>query len=879
MLQKTRNEDAHELSLNERPHPSHTAQSSGVSAIGVYSTLPTRPVASTTVSYMPPTATNPTRFTEAHAWSPHPQDVLSMNRDAAKSLNSEFSSNSTATAVVSPPPTAVINTSLGGHITPPSYAPPAYASDAALPFASPSASSNIRMRTPSPNDPLVQQPGLASGQLSNPNSSPLVTLSSLPPGAVPFPSAETIAILKAQSHAVPDKIPDERYENFVSAKDDSIKLDASDHGSASASTSHQSITDHAASPPPLSGTRPFVEVHQNWSILPPDQDFQPPHQQHHLQEGQSYRDDSISSLSSTDEDPFLPPPPLHPATGRLIGPLPLKHSYDMQVRDKKKSTELVGPEWSSHRLKMPFSASNRCYLHTAPDTPSSKWDFIRTCLTPVRTTRDLEIAIKAYNPSTCSSGGAYAGDWIGLHQLTRYPRFESKILPYIIKMALKLPELVPEAPPMLFPQTAAEVAFDQKQCVSLVANMFLCTFPRRLPRHSSTTNEYSDFPDVHFAPLFLSSEEYLVNKLYCLCAYFDYHRNNADANNRVCFRRMVLKESPDWKGMTSLVSIPQITANKKIEDIEGVWQADFANKSIGGGVLGRGAVQEEIRFCVSPELFVSRLITSELASNEAMLISGSMKYCTYTGYSTSFKFSGAFNDVYGLKNVTEIVAFDAIGYKTPEDAKGQFMARDTLRELEKATVAFAPTCESSLPDVATGRWGCGAFNGNVTWKFLIQMLATSAVGRTMQFCTLSDANLTMKLEEFISYLKPMKPTIAEIYELMSKFDPSKLPSASAGHGQRGGGHRGGNDIVDPNGFEILPYIAMKLYSKRTKAEKKSHERRHPAVNPREQTQRQPSSQHHGAYVPQYADNGGRARDMMSSPSSSKHHSSGHPRHM
>jgi poly(ADP-ribose) glycohydrolase len=41
-----------------------------------------------------------------------------------------------------------------------------------------------------------------------------------------------------------------------------------------------------------------------------------------------------------------------------------------------------------------------------------------------------------------------------------------------------------------------------------------------------------------------------------------------------------------------------------------VWrQADFANKMLGGGVLRRGCVQEEIRFAVCPEMIVGRLFT------------------------------------------------------------------------------------------------------------------------------------------------------------------------------------------------------------------------------------------------------------------------------
>lgn len=43
---------------------------------------------------------------------------------------------------------------------------------------------------------------------------------------------------------------------------------------------------------------------------------------------------------------------------------------------------------------------------------------------------------------------------------------------------------------------------------------------------------------------------------------------------------------------------------------------------VGGGVLGYGCVQEEIRFIICPELIVSRLFTEELNSSEALLIIG-----------------------------------------------------------------------------------------------------------------------------------------------------------------------------------------------------------------------------------------------------------------
>ena len=58
-------------------------------------------------------------------------------------------------------------------------------------------------------------------------------------------------------------------------------------------------------------------------------------------------------------------------------------------------------------------------------------------------------------------------------------------------------------------------------------------------------------------------------------------------------------------------------------------QVDFANKYIGGGVLGEGCVQEEIRFLICPELIISRLFTEELDDNECLVMSGAEQFSKY----------------------------------------------------------------------------------------------------------------------------------------------------------------------------------------------------------------------------------------------------------
>lgn len=48
------------------------------------------------------------------------------------------------------------------------------------------------------------------------------------------------------------------------------------------------------------------------------------------------------------------------------------------------------------------------------------------------------------------------------------------------------------------------------------------------------------------------------------------------------------------------------------------------SRYIGGGVLGWGCVQEEIRFIICPELIAACLLTEVLEKNEAIVITGKL---------------------------------------------------------------------------------------------------------------------------------------------------------------------------------------------------------------------------------------------------------------
>lgn len=77
-------------------------------------------------------------------------------------------------------------------------------------------------------------------------------------------------------------------------------------------------------------------------------------------------------------------------------------------------------------------------------------------------------------------------------------------------------------------------------------------------------------------------------------------------------------------------------------------------------MIGKGCVQEEIRFITCPELIVARLFVEELADNEALVVQGVEKYSNYEGYQDTFKFRGSFNDDREKAQKRVLVAIDAL---------------------------------------------------------------------------------------------------------------------------------------------------------------------------------------------------------------------------
>ncbi|KAG0054671.1 hypothetical protein BGZ83_010691 [Gryganskiella cystojenkinii] len=304
---------------------------------------------------------------------------------------------------------------------------------------------------------------------------------------------------------------------------------------------------------------------------------------------------------------------------------------------------------------------------------------------------------------------------------------------------------------------------------------------------------------INFLSLFWSEDPSSLNpctvaqaaKLRCIVHYFD--RVTTDMpTGAVTYHRQVIKkpvylkvdrDNHDDAGVQDGFTFRTVKVDSvsPLEEApQGALQLDFANKNIGGGALDRGAVQEEIRFMICPELIISRLFTTQLEANEALLIKGAERYSNYIGYSKTFEWYSDHQDQvprdYMSRRMTEICAIDAIPFKSRVSRLNQFEKYAILREFNKSLVGYRPSIhlrdsasvEPVTRPIATGNWGCGAFGGDQQLKFVIQWMAASVLRQQgnvnqedvlMYYYTFGTPKLQTEIESFLAVVESSGKTI------------------------------------------------------------------------------------------------------------------------
>ena len=298
--------------------------------------------------------------------------------------------------------------------------------------------------------------------------------------------------------------------------------------------------------------------------------------------------------------------------------------------------------WDNHHVRLPCSNFSEFPKN---GRIVKRWNLVRQALNqPILESQALIQAILEYNKvDRWNFDGLkyFLDEYLSVSEKSA---FYDVILPKMIEISLALPEVLSQSVPLLKRGTNQKITLSQSQICSLLANAFFCTFPNRNSR--ARRSQYSNYPSINFNGLFglynLSRKESQMEKLKCLINYFRRRIDGMAGQRLVTFSRRCLsyERMPMWEHSENLFTKLRVDVNGTIEDPEnqGMLEVDFANAFVGGGVIGQGCVQEEIRFIICPELIVSRLFTERLNDNEVLIIHGFERYSDYTGYASNFKF-------------------------------------------------------------------------------------------------------------------------------------------------------------------------------------------------------------------------------------------------
>eukprot|EP00668_Euglena_longa_P012641 GGOE01015109.1.p1 GENE.GGOE01015109.1~~GGOE01015109.1.p1 ORF type:complete len:567 (-),score=79.53 GGOE01015109.1:147-1793(-) len=440
--------------------------------------------------------------------------------------------------------------------------------------------------------------------------------------------------------------------------------------------------------------------------------------------------------------------------------------------------------WDDVHVKLPCASRN--VDNHSGGAPSSRWETIMAVMNrTLGTTAEVIEAILAINPF-------YSGVWDlgGLrdfldHHLTaiEHETFFCGAIPNMQKLVKQMPCLFPDPLPLLTRGCQRTVTLTNQQVACLLANAFFCTFPHR--NRKWKFSEYGNFPSINFSNLFrgqrgavegvadsIGCSPQQAAKFRCFLAYMQ--RVLTEPVRHISFSRHVLGRPPQWEQSTKPLCKLRCIQEGCIEDHDPqAVHVDFANRWLGGGVLGRGCVQEEILFAICPELIASRLFAEALEDEEAVVFVGAHRFSTYTGYGDEFRYKGPYTESAGFapNQVRDrvLVAIDALDFSAKSlTRERQYEQECVVRELNKAFCGFAAAHRDHHTTLATGHWGCGAFRGDRQLKAIIQLLAASEAGyESVAFYSPGDEEFSRALTNTHALLVDADVRVGQVYDMLT----------------------------------------------------------------------------------------------------------------
>lgn len=342
--------------------------------------------------------------------------------------------------------------------------------------------------------------------------------------------------------------------------------------------------------------------------------------------------------------------------------------------------------------------------------------------------------------------------------------FFTKLYPLLLEWALDDTQQV-QFPPMVSKQNASMVLTSFQVRYLLANSFFLNTTNMSELRNCATC-----FGSICQDELYTIESSLSFQRLLCLFSYFLQVRDLP--HYTITYERFVLDadSAPNWKERTENIACDSIyphTGSMEISSALGF--ADFANEFIHIGHITPSMTQEEVLFSCCPECFPVMLWAEEMDPNEVVIIRGVRRFSSYTGYTFSFQWAGFYEPIENVPEFRDVLVMDA-----SMGSASQFEKTTIIRDLNKAYLSFksfaSGVSNPEMRHITTGHWGCGAFGGEKTLKFLQQVCAASLVGVKLDYSTFNDTVYCEKFVELLDLLKQNNVTVGQLVRLMKEFN-------------------------------------------------------------------------------------------------------------
>lgn len=301
-------------------------------------------------------------------------------------------------------------------------------------------------------------------------------------------------------------------------------------------------------------------------------------------------------------------------------------------------------------------------------------------------------------------------------------------------------------------QTRTRVITAQ-QALGILANAFLANVYDTMVGHKDSWNDGG----LDWRNLLLGyGHDEGVERMKCHLLYFDAMLDASDLDRRIVFERIRYKPidffdetnfDPPQKPLGQGVNLHNHAMEQPPHPCTAF--VNFANPNYGYGKFIGSCTQEEILESCCPEITIGLLFIGKMADNEVVNVRNVRRFATYSGYLDTFKCQGQVQQTI----IQDILTMDAC-------TDHHFSNRNIQRDLNKAYFAFrmhAATNDCLV--ISTGKWGCGAFDGQAAHKFAQQVLAANVAGVNLEFSVFRH---TERCDVIHGSLKELKPTAAQV---------------------------------------------------------------------------------------------------------------------